>query len=62
MKRSEVNAILREGDAFIRRFGYRLPPFAWHSPDRMRENRAAIDGIVSARLGWDVTDYGLGRF
>ena len=62
MKRSRVNEILREGDAFIRSHGYRLPPFAWHSPEWMRQNREAIAGIIDSRLGWDITDYGQGRF
>lgn len=62
MKRSHVNAILREGNAFIRSFGYVLPPFAYWSPDEFRLRRAEIDGIVDARLGWDITDYGQGRF
>jgi D-lyxose ketol-isomerase len=39
-----------------------LPPFAYWSPEEMRARRAEIDGIVGARLGWDITDYGQGRF
>jgi D-lyxose ketol-isomerase len=62
MKRSEVNEIIRAGDAFIRSFGYILPPFAYWSPDAMLARRDAIGGIVGARLGWDITDYGQGRF
>lgn len=62
MKRSHVNSILREGNAFIRSFGYVLPPFAYWTPDEFRLQRAAIDGILDARLGWDITDYGQGRF
>jgi D-lyxose ketol-isomerase len=62
MKRSEVNDIIRAADAFIRSFGYILPPFAYWSPQTMRDRRAEIDGIVDARLGWDITDYGEGRF
>lgn len=60
MKRSRVNEIIREGDAFIRSFGYRLPPFAYWTPEELVERRPA--GIVDARLGWDITDYGGGRF
>jgi D-lyxose ketol-isomerase len=60
MKRSRVNQILAEGDAFIRSFGFVLPPFAYWTPDEMRERRP--DGIIGARLGWDITDYGQGRF
>lgn len=62
MKRSEVNDIIRAGDDFIRSFGFVLPPFAYWSPDEMRARRSEIHGIVEARLGWDITDYGQGRF
>ncbi|WP_028032090.1 D-lyxose/D-mannose family sugar isomerase [Chelativorans sp. J32] len=62
MKRSKVNDILREGAGFIRSFGYVMPPFADWTPNEMRARRAEIDGIVNARLGWDITDYGVGDF
>lgn len=62
MKRSNVNDIIAEADAFIRSFGYILPPFAYWTPETMRERRADIGGIVDAHLGWDITDYGQGRF
>lgn len=62
MRRSRVNAIMREADDFIRRFGLLLPPFAYWSPETMQARRAEIGGIVGARLGWDITDYGQGRF
>ena len=60
MKRSLVNEIIREGDAFIRSFGYALPPFADWTPAELAARRTP--GIVEARLGWDITDYGQGRF
>ncbi|HRO10462.1 D-lyxose/D-mannose family sugar isomerase [Amaricoccus sp.] len=62
MKRSEINDIIRAGDDFIRSFGFRLPPFAYWSPEEMRARRAEIGGIVGARLGWDITDFGQERF
>ncbi len=62
MKRSEINAIMAEADAFIRSFGFILPPFAYWTPGEMKARRAEIQGIVEARLGWDITDYGQGRF
>ncbi len=62
MRRSDVNDIIRAADDFIRSFGYVLPPFAYWSPEEMRARRAAIDGIIGARLGWDITDYGDGHF
>lgn len=60
MKRSLVNEIIREGDAFIRSFGYVMPPFAYWTPQELRSRRPP--GIVDARLGWDITDYGQERF
>ena len=63
MKRSDVNEILREGDAFIRAHGVVLPPFAYWSPEEMRARVA--DGaarIRDRRMGWDITDYGQGRY
>ena len=61
MKRSDVNRILREGDAFIRSFGQILPPFAYWTPDEFRA-RTDARRIVEARMGWDITDYGQGDF
>jgi D-lyxose ketol-isomerase len=60
MKRSDVNRIIRESDRFIRSFGYILPPFAYWTPEEMKARKPA--GIIAARLGWDITDYGQGRF
>ena len=64
MKRSEINRVMREADDFIASFGFRLPPFARYRPEELRELHAAgrAGGIVDARLGWDITDYGQGRF
>lgn len=62
MKRSAVNDIIRAADDFIRSFGFILPPFAYWSPGEMRDRIAEIGGITGARLGWDITDYGQGRF
>lgn len=60
MKRSTVNEILAEGDAFIRSFGVTLPPFAYWEPERIRSDEAAV--IRSRGNGWDITDYGEGTF
>ncbi len=60
MKRSRINEILREGDAFIRSFGYIMPPFAYWTPDQMK---AADMSVHKARgMGWDITDYGQEKF
>ncbi|MCX7645631.1 MAG: D-lyxose/D-mannose family sugar isomerase [Rhodobacteraceae bacterium] len=61
MKRSRVNEIMAEAEAMIARFGFALPPFAWWTPEEFRR-RAPGTRVVEARLGWDITDYGQGRF
>ncbi len=60
MKRSRINEILREGDAFIRSFGYVMPPFAYLSPDALKS--AEHGQIKARRMGWDITDYGAEKF
>ena len=60
MKRSRINEILREGDRFIRSFGYVMPPFAYWTPQEMQTKHPP--GIIDARLGWDITDYGQEKF
>jgi len=60
MKRSRVNDILREGDAFIRSLGHTLPPFAYLSPEALKA--ANHSEIKTRRMGWDITDYGAETF
>jgi hypothetical protein len=63
MKRSTVNEILRDSEGFIASHGYILPPFAHWSPAQMKAQ--VSDGAEMIRdhmLGWDITDYGLGKF
>lgn len=63
MKRSLVNEILTESDAFIRSHGYVLPPFAYWSPGEMKRRTATDSPTIRNRmLGWDITDYGMGKF
>jgi len=62
MKRSEINAIIRENEAFIAEHGFLLPPFAAWTPDDWRRKGAECDEIRDNMLGWDVTDFGLGDF
>ncbi|TIU33548.1 MAG: D-lyxose/D-mannose family sugar isomerase, partial [Mesorhizobium sp.] len=45
MKRSKINDIIREADAFIRSFGYIMPPFAYWSPEEMKAHKADSSAI-----------------
>ena len=60
MKRSHVNEILKQSDAFIRSFGYKLPPFAYLTPEDLNNSDHTL--IAERSLGWDITDYGQDKF
>jgi len=62
LKRSEINAILRSADAFIRSHGFHLPPFAYWSPNDWASKGPEVREIVEHMLGWDITDFGKGDF
>jgi D-lyxose ketol-isomerase len=62
MKRSEINAILRDAEAFLRISGFALPPFAVWTPEDWEAKRAIAGEILECRLGWDVTDFGRDDF
>lgn len=62
MKRSEINAIMREADAFMKRHGFHLPPFAYWTPADWGEKGEEVREIVDHYLGWDITDFGLGNY
>jgi hypothetical protein len=62
MKRSEVNAIMREADEFIRQRGFYLPPFAYWTPADWKSKGEEAREIVENQLGWDITDFGSGRY
>jgi len=62
MKRSRVNAIIREAEGIIRSHGFRLPPFADWTPDEFGRRKHEARAVIDARCGWDITDYGKGRY
>lgn len=62
MKRSEINALLQEADAFIKAHQFYLPPFAYWTPAEWQAQAAHISEIAACHLGWDITDFGSGDF
>jgi D-lyxose ketol-isomerase len=62
MKRSEVNAIMREADAFIRQHHFYLPPFSYWSPEEWKNKGPEAAEIVRNQMGWDITDFGKGNY
>lgn len=62
MKRSEINALISKSIAFTKTHGFFLPPFAFWTPEEWKKKGSKADEIRDCMLGWDVTDFGLGRF
>jgi len=58
VKRTEINAIIRDADAFLRLSGFYLPPFAYWTLEDWQSKREEAHEIIDRRLGWDVTDFG----
>lgn len=62
MKRSEINALIRDSIYFFESHCYSLPPFAHWGVGAWPKNRDSIREILENGLGWDITDFGQGRF
>ena len=62
MKRSEINAITHEANAYIRESGFHLPPFAYWTIQDWRTKGQEVREIIENHLGWDITDFGSGTF
>lgn len=62
MKRSEINAALREMESMLREYRVSLPDFCGFTPADWQDKGHEYDEVRDNMLGWDITDYGLGRF
>ena len=62
MKRSEVNAALKEMEQMINDYRFALPPFCHFTPEEWQGKGHDYDEIRDNMLGWDITDYGKGNF
>ena len=62
MKRSEINAIIKEFEAMLNEYRFALPPFLSFTPEEWAEKGHEYDEIRDNALGWDITDYGEGNY
>ncbi len=62
MKRSAINAALREMESMIRTYRVSLPDFCHFTPEDWKTKGHEYDEVRDNMLGWDITDYGLGKF
>ncbi len=62
MKRSQINAVIRDFEAMLGAYRFAVPPFVSFTPEEWRTKGHEYDEIRDNALGWDITDYGLGCF
>jgi len=62
MKRSQINAAIKKMEEMVSSYRFSLPPFCSWTPEEWREKGTEYDEIRKTMMGWDVTDYGEGRF
>lgn len=62
MKRSEINQSIEVAKEVFAAVGLHLPPFAYWTVEDWKSKGRDADEIRRAMLGWDVTDFGKGRF
>lgn len=62
MKRSEINQAIEYAMELLEREHLRLPAFGYWNWEEWRAHRTELDNLRAVQLGWDVTDFGSGRF
>lgn len=62
MKRSELNAIMRDAVKFLEERRFHLPPFAYWGPEEWKTKGEEYREIIDNMLGWDITDFGSGDY
>jgi len=53
---------MQDAISFMETMNFKLPPFAYWSPDEWRNRGMEYDEIRDNMLGWDITDFGSGNF
>lgn len=62
MKRSKINSIIKDMENLIKEHGFEMPGFASWTAEEWQNKGSEYDEIRDNKLGWDITDFGLGDF
>lgn len=62
MKRSRINKVIKDMEKLISVHGFEMPPFASWTEEQWKHIGPEYDEIRHNKLGWDITDFGLGKF
>lgn len=62
MKRSEIQEAIRWAKALLSKHRFYLPEFAEWTVQDWKQNKEKASSVLQTMCGWDVTDYGRGKF
>ncbi len=62
MKRSEINDAVEWAIRLLEKNKFKLPRYAYWDLETWKENRKETGVIEKVMIGWDITDFGQGRF
>lgn len=62
MKRSEINAVMKDALSLFKEYKISLPQFVLWSADEWKTKGEETREIKENMLGWDITDFGSGDF
>lgn len=62
LTRSTINQSLHTAIKVAEHFHFALPPYGYWTPQQWKEAGEEWDEVRHCMLGWDVTDFGSGRF
>ncbi len=62
MKRSEINQLIKDSIQFFYKMNFKLPPWAFWTPEDWKGKYNTCSEVVDNMLGWDLTDFGSGDF
>ena len=62
MKRSEINNAITWAKELLKENNIRLPGMAYWDMDKWGENKDRLETIRKVMMGWDITDFGTGKF
>ncbi|GHU14088.1 hypothetical protein FACS1894161_4560 [Spirochaetia bacterium] len=62
VKRSEINQAIKFTEKLLDSICFRLPEFGSWDPEQWKIRRAETAVIRQTMLGWDITDFGMGKF
>lgn len=62
MKRSKINAVIKDMEHLMEEYRFAVPEFAQWTIDTWKQKGDECKEIKDNKLGWDITDFGLGDF